>query len=166
MNTMQAPSERNVFILTAERGLEYKNLPQIDFLVVDEFYKVSSSANDNRQGILNIALSRLLGSSKVQSLFLTPSVDAMSEEFLKKYDIYFFKTDYSLVNTNIQEIRCKDSKEKKHKLFEMLVKKEDPSLVYVSSPKRAYKMAIEYLDYLKTNSDRQLLEQSLLLTDF
>lgn len=166
MNTMQAPSERNVFILTAERVLEYKNLPQIDFLVVDEFYKVSSRANDNRQGILNIALSRLLEDSKVQSLYLTPSIDEMSEEFLKKYNIYFFKTDYSLVNTNIHEIRYKGSEEKKHKLFEMLAKKEDPSLVYVSSPKRAYKMAIEYLDYLKTHLEKQFLEQSLLLTDW
>ncbi|MBZ2405767.1 DEAD/DEAH box helicase [Liquorilactobacillus hordei] len=166
MNTMQQPSEKNIFILTAERVLEYKNLPKIDFLIVDEFYKVSSRAHDNRQGTLNIALSHVLAGDKVQSLYLTPSIDAISEEFLKKYNIYFFKTDYSLVNTEINEIRYNNSRKKKDILFDMLASKKEPSLVYVSSPTRAYQMAVEYLEYLKSDATRDISKQSLLLTDW
>ena len=32
----------NIFLLTAERVLEYVNLPQIELLILDEFYKLSS----------------------------------------------------------------------------------------------------------------------------
>ncbi|MFT8823765.1 DEAD/DEAH box helicase, partial [Liquorilactobacillus satsumensis] len=166
MNTIQQPSGKNVFILTAERVLEYRNLPKVDFLIVDEFYKVSSRTNDDRQGTLNIALSRILSNNRVQSLYLTPSIDTISEEFLEKYNISFFKTDYSLVNTNITEIICKNNTEKKRELFKRLAIEDKPSLVYVSSPKRAYNMAVEYLDYLQNDPIRDISKQSLLLTDW
>lgn len=151
VNTLQQPEEKNVFILTAERVLEYQNMPNIDFFVVDEFYKVSNQRSDDRISVLNIAIYKML-LKKPQALFLTPSVDSLSSEFIKKYNVKFFKTDYSLVNTNIHELRIKKMADKKNKLFEMLQNKIEPSLVYVASPQKAYNLAKDYRDYLLANN--------------
>ena len=48
VNTRQIPKEQNIFILTAERVLEFPELPTIDFFVIDEFYKISNRLNDSR----------------------------------------------------------------------------------------------------------------------
>ncbi|MBC2078769.1 helicase [Listeria booriae] len=152
VNTLQQPKNRNIFILTAERVLEYKNMPSIDFFIVDEFYKVSGRRNDERVSVLNIAIHNILF-KRPQSLFLTPSVDSLSAEFMEKYEVSFFKTEYSLVNTNVHEIRLKKAEERRNKLFEMLCSKKEPSLVYTPSPNKAYKLANEYRSYLLSNSD-------------
>ena len=36
-----AQEKGNIFLLTAERVLEYENMPCIDLLIIDEFYKIS-----------------------------------------------------------------------------------------------------------------------------
>ncbi|MBO0468002.1 DEAD/DEAH box helicase [Enterococcus plantarum] len=155
VNTLQETHERNILILTAERVLEYENLPVIDFFIVDEFYKVSTRRSDERIDVLNIAIHKMLA-FQPQALFLTPSINALSNDFIIKYEIDFLKTDYSLVNTNVQEIRFKNSAEKKSKLFEMLSKNPDPSLVYMSSPHKAYTLANEYMYYL---SEKNMLNK-------
>ncbi len=161
INTNQKASDKNIFILTAERVLEYIDLPKIDFFVVDEFYKVSSLRKDARIDALNISIMRVLD-HKPQSLFLTPSVNALSDSFRKVYNIDFYQTEYSLVNTNIIEIRSQKkvlkSNEKKLKLFEILKKLNQPSIVYVKSPNEAYKLASEYIETLDKNRviNRQL----------
>ena len=47
VRTSQRYSEnkRNLFLLTAERVMEYEPLPKIDFLIIDEFYKLSLKRN-------------------------------------------------------------------------------------------------------------------------
>ncbi len=152
INTKQKAAERNIFILTAERVLEYEDMPKIDFFIVDEFYKVSTSRNDDRVDALNISIMKIMD-CKPQTLFLTPCVSSLSDKFMKRYDVEFFKTDYSLVNTNITEVR-KNNKplkgyEKKKELFKLLKELKEPSIVYVKSPNEAYKLANEYIDCLE-----------------
>ena len=152
VNTRQKVDVNNIFILTAERVLEFPNLPQIDFFVIDEFYKISNRLNDSRIDALNVTLIKIMN-DKPQAMFLTPTVDSLSEAFREKYKISFFKTDYALVNTNIIEIRNRNNNpftgdSKKKKLFEMLANQDDSSIVYVKSPSEAYKLAGEYIDYL------------------
>ena len=153
INTRQKVRERNIFILTAERVLEFSELPKIDFFIIDEFYKISNRLNDSRIDALNVALLKIMN-HKPQALFLTPTVDSLSKAFREKYEIIFFKTDYALVNTNVFEVRTKRDKKllkgnsKKKKLFELLSKQNDSSIVYVKSPNEAYKLAREYIKYL------------------
>lgn len=153
INTRQKVRERNIFILTAERVLEFSELPKIDFFIIDEFYKISNRLNDSRIDALNVALLKIMN-HKPQALFLTPTVDSLSKAFREKYEIIFFKTDYALVNTNVFEVRTKRDKKllkgisKKKKLFELLSKQNDSSIVYVKSPNEAYKLAREYINYL------------------
>ena len=161
INTKQKATDRNIFILTAERVLEYEDMPEIDFFIVDEFYKVSNLRNDDRIDALNIAIMKIMN-SKPQALFLTPCVNSLSDRFRDIYSVDFFKTDYSLVNTNIIEIRKNGkplkSDQKKRKLFELLKELKEPSIVYVKSPDEAYKLASEYIDYLETT---QLINDNL-----
>lgn len=154
INTNQTVLDKNIFILTAERVIEHLNLPRIDFFVVDEFYKVSSLRNDSRIDALNIAIMKIL-EHKPQSLFLTPCVNSLSDNFRKTYDIEFYQTDYSLVNTNIKEIRSNgrvlNNHQKKSKLFDILSELKEPSIVYVKSPNEGYKLADEYIKFLGEN---------------
>jgi superfamily II DNA/RNA helicase len=167
VNTRQTAQEKNIFILTAERVLEYEDLPKINFFIIDEFYKISHRRDDSRIDALNVTLLKVM-KQKPQAMFLTPTVDSLSQKFQDKYDVSFFKTDYALVNTAIEEIRTQNrtllaGDNKKKKLFELLEKQTEPSIVYVKSPKEAYKLALEYLDYLgetkkNINSDLDIFE--------
>lgn len=152
INTKQRAAERNIFILTAERVLEYEDMPKIDFFIVDEFYKVSTLRNDDRVDALNISIMKIMD-CKPQALFLTPCVSSLSDKFMKMYDVEFFKTDYSLVNTNITEVRKNNkplkSNQKKMELFKLLKELKEPSIVYVKSPNEAYKLANEYIDCIE-----------------
>ena len=165
INTKQRATDRNIFILTAERVLEYESIPKIDFFIVDEFYKVSNLRNDDRVDALNIAIMKIMD-YKPQSLFLTPCVNSLSDRFIERYDVEFFKTDYSLVNTNIIEVRRNNKpltgNKKKNELFKLLEGVKEPTIVYVKSPNEAYKLANEYIDYLGdsgcVNSDLPIFE--------
>ena len=169
INTRQKIKERNIFILTAERVLEFPDLPHIDFFVIDEFYKISNRLNDSRIDALNVALLKIMN-YKPQAMFLTPTVDSLSEAFREKYQINFFKTDYALVNTNVIEVRNKNNNtltgnSKKNKLFKMLSEQDNSSIVYVKSPKEAYKLAGEYIEYLK-QSDYEIRNNDLEIFDW
>lgn len=165
INTKQKATDKNIFILTAERVLEYESIPKIDFFIVDEFYKVSNLRNDDRVDALNIAIMKIMDYNP-QSLFLTPCVNSLSDRFIERYDVEFFKTDYSLVNTNIIEVRSNNKpltgNKKKNELFKLLEEIKEPTIVYVKSPYEAYKLANEYIDYLGdkvfVNSDLPIFE--------
>lgn len=154
INTKQKSADKNIFILTAERVLEYKNMPKIDFFIVDEFYKVSNARKDDRVDALNISIMKIMD-FKPQALFLTPCVDSLSDRFIKRYNVEFFKTDYSLVNSNIIEVRKNNKplkkEDKKVELFKILKELDEPSIVYVRSPNEAYNLANQYIDYLGYN---------------
>ena len=50
-----ATNKGNLFLLTAERVMEYDQLPQINLLIIDEFYKLSLRRKDDRADTLNNA---------------------------------------------------------------------------------------------------------------
>lgn len=112
VNSKQEMKDKNIFILTAERVLEMKSLPQINFLVVDEFYKISNRINDERIDVLNIAIARIMYMNP-QILFLTPNIDEISKSFLEKYNIIFLNTTFSMVTNEIINIEYNSSKDKK-----------------------------------------------------
>ncbi len=165
VNTGQMFLEKNIFILTAERVLEYEKLPPIDFFVIDEFYKISNRRNDSRIDALNIALLKVM-KNEPQAMFLTPSVDSLSENFRAKYNVEFYKTDYTLVNTKFEKIRNRNGntlsgKRKKEKLFKLLSEQSEPSIVYVKSPNEAYKLSKLYLEYLENIDEAVILNHDL-----
>lgn len=161
--SQQYSEENNIFLFTAERVLEYNDFPSIDFFVVDEFYKLSAKRDDERSDSLNNAVLRMIYHSNPQLYFVGPNIDRVSEKFLEKYNMIFFKTDYSLVlnesidyaYTNITNKNISSKREKKAlrelELFNLLYElKEEQTLIYCSSPNKAKKLAVSFRAYLQS----------------
>lgn len=144
----------NIFLLTAERVLEYENLPKIDFLILDEFYKLSNRRGDNRSNVLNNAFLRVMKNTLCQFYLLGPNIDYVSEEFLNKYNAEFFHTDYTLVNTDvvndydIVKIR-RGNKVEEQDLFAILDGIDEQTLIFCASPQTARNLAFKYSKYLE-----------------
>lgn len=163
LRTTQRPSEDkgNLFLLTAERFLEYEDMPKIDFLILDEFYKISRWADKERFHNLNIAVLKLLKEHKARFYFLGPFINSISSKFIDSYNVDFIETQYSLVQaqeTFIYEVASEKkffqaasrSALKKQKLFDILYKlKGEQTIIYCSSPDKVYTLAKEFLYYIK-----------------
>jgi superfamily II DNA/RNA helicase len=156
VRTSQEPTKEkgNIFLLTAERVLEYPELPDIDLLIIDEFYKLSKQREDNRANILNIAFLRLTKNPNCRFYLLGPNIDNVSTGFREKYNAVFFKTDYSLVYTETDNRY--DSVKKKQggkvadeDIFTVLDGTDDQSLIFCSSPSTARKLAFAYCKHLE-----------------
>ncbi len=160
VKTSQEPSQTkgNLFLLTAERVMEYAELPLVDFFILDEFYKLSAQRDDERSDTLNNAFHLLL-SHNAQFYLLGPNIDSISKGFTEKYNAKFIKTTYSLVENNEIDIYSahKDKFEHPRKyagykesvLFELLVAiGDEQTIIYCSSPDRARKLALQFTHYL------------------
>jgi hypothetical protein len=151
----------NLFLLTAERVMEYRDLPKIDFFVIDEFYKLSAKRDDERSDILNNAFYKLLQQKPVPQFYLLgPNIDKISDGFTEKYNADFYKTNYSLIENKIEDVyslhKVKFSKPRKFKefkeeiLFELLLSlKEEQSIIYCSSPSRVRELAEKFSLFLE-----------------
>ncbi len=106
IRTTQEPSENkaNIFLFTAERVNEYKFFQYVDFLIIDEFYKLSGIRDDERSSSLNTAFYILYEKFKPKFYLLGPNIDDISKGFGQKYNAEFFKTNYSLVDTRVFNI--------------------------------------------------------------
>lgn len=96
----------NIFILTHDRIVNEnlcERLPQIDFLVIDEVYKLETDKSDDRVLVLNMAYYRLaLKSSKY--VLLAPFIGNVEDtEELCMHPV-FWKTDYSPVINDVCQI--------------------------------------------------------------
>ena len=159
VRTSQPYSEdkRNLFLLTAERVMEYEPLPPIDFLIIDEFYKLSLRRKDDRADTLNNAFLKVVNKFHPKFYFLGPNIDGITEGFAEKYDAIFYKSDFSLVDCNVidksylidwNKSDKQIDKQKVEILCELLNKLQDEqTLIYCSTPARARRMAKIYLEY-------------------
>lgn len=153
---------RNIFIFTAERVMEYRNLPLIDIVIIDEFYKLSAKRDDERYEVLNNAANLLLNRHQAQFYFLGPNIDNISDGFIEKYNAIFYKTDYSMVNNQIIDLYAMNEKKlnqpgkrkfKENLLFGLLENLSDSqTIIYCSSPNKARKMALKFINYLDEKS--------------
>lgn len=171
----------NIFLLTAERVLEYKDFPQIDFLVIDEFYKLSTARDDERADHLNNSFYYLLKNFNPQFYLLGPNIEGISIGFEEQFNALFYKTDYSLIDTKIIDIypehQDKFSQPRKYKeykeevLFNLLYElKDEQSIIYCSSPNRVRDLAYKFSKYLarmdfQKNNNISLIEWIKLYVD-
>ena len=149
----------NLFLLTAERVMEYEPLPHIDFLIIDEFYKLSLRRVDERADTLNNAFLKIIGNFGSKFYFLGPNIDGITEGFAEKYNAIFYKSNYSLVDCIIRDMTngidfSKSAKavdkQKSAILFNLLYSlRAEQTLVYCSTPARARRIAKSYLEFLK-----------------
>lgn len=160
VRTTQEPSETksNIFLFTAERVCEYAHFNNVDFLVIDEFYKLSGNRDDERSSALNNAFYKLLKSYKPQFYLLGPNIDKISEGFTEKYNAVFYKSKYSLVDSKVVDAytpRKESIKDRETRLFELLTSlSEEQTIIYCSSPERVRSLSKKFCAYLLANTEQ------------
>lgn len=128
----QRLGERNVFVLTQERVIEFRQLPDIDLFVVDEFYKLSPSLDEERSAILNQAFYRLFKTG-AQFYLLGPDIRELPPGLPERLDCIFIRTDYATVVSEAQRVHAQDERVELSRLCREL---DGSTLVYCRSPKR------------------------------
>lgn len=158
VRTTQEPSETksNIFLFTAERVCEYLHFWNVDFLIIDEFYKLSGSRDDERSPALNNAFYKLLKLYNPQFYLLGPNINNVSDGFVRKYNAIFYKSNYSLVDSNVVNIYNTISKEsgknREKKLFELLISlSNEQTIIYCSSPDRARSLSKKFYNFICEN---------------
>lgn len=150
--------KRNIYLFTAERVNEYDFPVKVDFLIIDEFYKLSGARDDERSSSLNNAFYKLYWKFKPQFYLLGPNISEVSKGFLSFYDAEFYYSESSLVDTDIIDIykdhpgrigtRGKKQTFTENLLFELLLKhSSEQTIIYCSSPSRVRLVAKRFTDY-------------------
>ena len=160
----------NIYLFTAERVNEYKEFPKIDFIIIDEFYKLSSKRDDERADSLNNALHYILKTFNSKFYLLGPNIDGISDGFEEKYNAIFYKTKSSLVDVktidiynNHKEKFDKPRKFKEYKeniLFDLLIENnKQQSIIYCSSPSRVRYLSSKFCSYLLSKIEETTMEE-------
>jgi hypothetical protein len=140
----QLPSQRNIFILTAERVVAYESFPRIDFFVIDEFYKIGALEEDESRTVaLNEAFYRLL-KDRGQFYLLGPSIQHIPAGLEDAYRCFFFPTRYATVA--VDTVRAPGTGKDMQRLLGVLQSLSEPTLIYCSSPDRVNEVARAMLE--------------------
>lgn len=139
-HSQEAPTEGNVIFLgTQERLINRKDLGQMDLAVVDEFYKLDPTRQDDRSSTLNAAVYQLLRRSN-QFFFLGPNIEAVRYSADNRWKFEFLHTRFSTVAVDTFDLTRIRNKEER--LAQELKSKGNwPALVFMSSPDRANSLA-------------------------
>jgi hypothetical protein len=131
-HSQEAPPAGNVvFLGTQERLINRKDLGRIDLAVVDEFYKLDPSRQDDRSSTLNAAVYQLLRRSN-QFFFLGPNIEAVRYSDDSRWKFEFLHTRFSTVAVDTFDLTR--IKNKADRLMEELKKSKNwPALVFISS---------------------------------
>lgn len=131
----QKPGPRNIFVMTQERVLESRHLDEVDFFVIDEFYKLTPTTDDDeRSAILNQVFYIL--SKKCKHFYLLgPGIRGLSENFKQSLRFEFFHEPYHTVVSELHRVSA--GRKPLETLKELATSLSDPTLVFCSSPDRA-----------------------------
>jgi late competence protein required for DNA uptake (superfamily II DNA/RNA helicase) len=143
--------EPTIFLGTQERLIYRDDLGQLDLTVVDEFYKLDPARRDDRSVTLNAAVYKLLKRSK-QFFFLGPNIDKISISSDARWNFEFLKTRFSTVAVDTLDLQHVENK--RERLIEEIGEDSNwPTLVFVSSPDKANKLAIELSEKMAVSED-------------
>lgn len=147
----KSTNEPTIFLGTQERLIARDDLGELDLTVVDEFYKLDPARQDDRSVTLNAAVYRLLKKSK-QFFFLGPNIDRVSISADARWNFEFLRTRFSTVA--IDTLDLQHVEDKRGRLIEEIGVEENwPALVFVSSPDKANKLAIELSERMTVSDD-------------
>jgi len=148
-------TEKNILVFPQERALSYIDiLKDIDILVIDEFYKISSDLGDERSPSLYKAISKLSNIAK-QKYFLAPNIKSLNDEYITKNMKFINKLDFNTVTMQKEDLymRINDEREKGVQLINILnlYNKENKSkktLIYAGTYNEIEKVAFLLLEKL------------------
>ena len=154
----QSLGNRNIFVLTQERALDYIERADIDFFVIDEFYKLdikeNQDENDSREIILNQVFYKLF-KSQANYYLLGPNIERLIAPKLNEQKYQFIKTDYKTVVSEFHQIK-NNALNKESKLLELCEEIAGQTLIYCQSPASANKVA----ELLFGNLDLEIIENN------
>lgn len=144
---------KNIFILTHDRVVQESviaKLEKIDFLVIDEVYKLETDMTDDRVLVLNMAY-YYLSKKAVKYVLLAPFIkEILDYDELEKKPV-FYRSDYSPVVNNIVQKKIISDEErfaKCQELIKNLVGKK--TLIYFATVTGKYGM-YTYIDSVIAN---------------
>ncbi|MDK1237466.1 DEAD/DEAH box helicase [Cronobacter turicensis] len=132
----------NVYLLTQERVLQRGDLDDVDFFVIDEFYKLdleNDSDEKNRSIDLSLAFHRL-AKQGAQFYLLGPNIQDI--QGLEAYEYNFIPSSFSTVSVDVYHYNLSSKGDaRKEKLLELCSQLSSPTLIYCQSPASANKVA-------------------------
>lgn len=142
----QELGRKNIFVLTQERVLEI--IPEdinIDFFVIDEFYKINFTTSDlDRTIALNQAFYKLL-KKNAQFYLLGPNIENINNNYFPAEVSYkYLRTDYKTVINRRTKVNFHGNPI--HKLTELVSSLKDATLIYCKSPKSINSLAKHLLE--------------------
>jgi hypothetical protein len=159
ITTSEASLEaKNILIFPQERALKYIGvLNTIDILIIDEFYKISSTNNkfdDERIPSLYKAIFELSKIAK-QRYFLTPNIKAINENFITADMSFIDKLDFNTVVLEEHNLfdRIQSEQDKGDELLKILTNTNGKSnisktLIYAGTHNETQKVATLLVDKL------------------
>jgi hypothetical protein len=125
----------NVYLLTQERVLQRSDLDDVDFFVIDEFYKLdlaSDSDEKNRSIDLSLAFHKL---AKLGAQFYLLGPHIQNIQGLDGYEYNFIPSNFSTVAVDVTHYNLRTrGDERKEKLLELCAQISSPTLIYCQSP--------------------------------
>ena len=143
--TQKAEDGRStVYVLTQERVLSRDDLNDVDFFVVDEFYKLDIQGVDARAVDLNLAFHRL-ASAGAQFYLIGPHVSEV-RGIAAAYEHVFIPSTFSTVALDVVHFNLpQHGRERVEKLLELARDIENPTLIYCQSPSKCGEVAAEMI---------------------
>lgn len=135
----------NVYLLTQERVIQRKDLDDVEFFVVDEFYKIDlGSDKDGSTRAVDLSLAfHKLAKTRAQFYMLGPHIQQITG--LDSYEYNFIPSDFSTVAVDIQNFNLgMRSEERKETLLKLVKTLASPTLIYCQAPASANRVA-QYL---------------------
>ena len=137
----QSFSQRNIFILTQERAIEIIPDVNVDFFVIDEFYKLSPQKTDEERCHVLNQVFYMLVKKDAQFYLLGPNIEQVTTSLLDNVKFKFIKTDYKTVVSERHQVNLKNGEDSIERLIDMSSSLEDPTLIFCQSPASANKVA-------------------------
>ncbi len=132
-HSSQTPGKKNIYVLTQERYLEFDAL-DVDFFVIDEFYKLSPGRDDDdRCWLLNQAFYRLAKTGK-QFYMLGPGILDLSKDLLNKVKVHFIIEPYHTVVSEVSKVISEGYR--LEGLIALCKRLQEPTMIFCSSPTR------------------------------
>lgn len=154
----QDVEDKNIFILTQERSLELIPRIDVDFFVIDEFYKLSPQRSDEeRCYILNKVFYSLIKKG-AQFYLLGPNIERITTDLLDKVKYKFIKTDFKTVVSEKHNIKISENQKSIDRLLQLCLSLDKQTLIFCQSPASANKVANAFLESrlfekIKDNND-------------
>jgi hypothetical protein len=152
----QRPAERNVYVLTQERVLERDRFQDINLFVIDEFYKLDpTSDDDGRSLLLNQAFYQLHKRTR-QFYMLGPYIERISSGFQSRVSCQFMHETFTTV---VSELHArKRGEDERAALVELCQQLTEPTIIYCRSPARAAEVSGWLVDANLGATTRELTE--------